>query len=379
MLWESTVDVLVDAIERGIQAHELHVVFAGGIHDARSSAMVATIGAPLAKLGARIGVLMGTAYLFTEEAVATGAIVDGFQQEASGCTRTVILESGPGHATRCADTPFFSTFRQTRRRLLDDGGNSDEIRLELETLNLGRLRIASKGIARGSEPAAAPASSPYVAVTDEEQRRQGMYMIGQVAALRDRVCRIAELHHEVSVGSMAALFDRPLTDRVPSSSHSPAAALSSEIAIVGMSCILPKAPNVRALWGNILGKVDAIGEVPLERFDIGKYYDANRHARDKVYSKWGGFLEEVPFDPMKYGIPPAAVPSIDPFQLLTLEVVHQALNDAGYGTRPFNRERTSVILGASGRVGDSASVRRRAGLPMFMDDVPEQMLRPASE
>ena len=78
---------------------------------------------------------------------------------------------------------------------------------------------------------------------------------------------------------------------------------------------------------------------------------------------------------MKYGIPPAAVPSIDPFQLLTLEVVSQALDDAGYSDRPFNRERTSVILGASGGVGDLGfRYGIRAGLPMYLDPVPEDVL-----
>src|SRR5205085_9601825 len=68
-------------------------------------------------------------------------------------------------------------------------------------------------------------------------------------------------------------------------------------------------------------------------------------------------------------------PSIDPFQLLTLEVVNQALKDAGYQDRPFNRERTSVILGASGGVGDLGfRYGIRAGLPMYFDSVSEGTL-----
>src|SRR5262249_37561743 len=66
VLWEAQVERLL-AFEA---PEELSVVFAGGIHDARSAAMVAALAAPLAARGARIGVLMGTAYLFTEEAVA---------------------------------------------------------------------------------------------------------------------------------------------------------------------------------------------------------------------------------------------------------------------------------------------------------------------
>ena len=45
--------------------------------------------------------LTGTAYLFTEEAVRSGAIEPGFQHEAIECRETMLLESGAGHATRC--------------------------------------------------------------------------------------------------------------------------------------------------------------------------------------------------------------------------------------------------------------------------------------
>ena len=86
---------LADAVKGGIPGEQLHVVFAGGIHNARSAAMAATMAAPLAQLGVRVGVLVGTGYLFTEEAVSSGAIVHTFQQEAVSCTRTVLLEVGP--------------------------------------------------------------------------------------------------------------------------------------------------------------------------------------------------------------------------------------------------------------------------------------------
>src|SRR5207249_172693 len=83
---------------------------------------------------------------FTEEAVASGAIIKGFQEEALRCDRTVLLETGPGHSTRCADTPYAKVFREEERRLARLGLSAEDIRLALEDLNLGRLRIASKGI-----------------------------------------------------------------------------------------------------------------------------------------------------------------------------------------------------------------------------------------
>ena len=371
VLWDAMVDTLIEAVAAGVPASEFHVVFAGGIHDARSAAMVAAIGAPLAKLGMRIGVLMGTAYLFTEEAVTSGAIVPAFQAEAVKCSRTVLLESGPGHATRCADTPFFDLFRQTRQQLVDRGGSLDDVRLELESLNLGRLRVAAKGIARGGD---GPDQPKYVSVNEDQQRADGMYMIGQVAALRNATCRIADLHHTVAVDS-TALLDSIVVPSVAADDGVTTTAVPAEIAIIGVGCLLPHASDPHTLWRNILDKHDAIGEIPPARFDSARYYDDKRGARDKIYSKWGGFLDEVAIDPLKYGIPPAAMRSIDPFQLLTLDVVHQALGDAGYGQRPFDRDRTSVILGASGGVGDLGfRYGIRAGLPMYFDGVPDEAL-----
>jgi acyl transferase domain-containing protein/NAD(P)H-dependent flavin oxidoreductase YrpB (nitropropane dioxygenase family) len=374
VLWNTMVGSLLDAIDRGLDPSQLHVVFAGGIHDARSAAMVAAIAAPLAARGVRIGVLAGTAYLFTEEAVRARAIVEGFQQEAIRCTRTVLLETAPGHSTRCAETAFFQTFRETRRRLLKEGRSADEIRAELEDFNLGRLRVASKGIGRDPDALDAPR---YVELPAERQHADGMYMIGQVAALRDRTCTIAGLHADISIGSSKVL------DECASAGAPARAAVGprpTEVAIVGMGCLIPGSPNVPSFWRNLLNKVDAIREVPADRFDVNRYYSTDRKARDKVYSRWGGFLEPVPFDPLKYGIPPTALSSIDPFQLLSLEVVHQALQDAGYLDREFARDRASVILGLSGGLGELGfRYGVRCGLPLVLDEIPEEALNALPE
>ena len=92
-----------------------------GVHDALSASMVAVIAAPLAELGVRIGISMGTGYIFTTEAVSTGAIVPAFQEEALKSQATVLFETGPGHAIRCADTPYRELFNQEKRRLYAEG------------------------------------------------------------------------------------------------------------------------------------------------------------------------------------------------------------------------------------------------------------------
>lgn len=346
VLWESMIDVVLDHLEAGgAKADQLHVLFAGGVHDERSSAMVAALSAPLTDRGVKVGVLMGTAYLFTEEAVSSGAIVEGFQREAVACERTTLLETGVGHATRCADSAFGAFFAAEKRRLRAAGKSAEEIRDRLESLNLGRLRIASKGITRRAT--AEPGQTPYESLDGDAQRKEGMYMIGQVAALRSARCSMEDLHRSVTTGATDYLHSLALEPAVPRDRGA-----SSNVAIVGMSCFLPQAEDLQAYWRNILNRVCAVKEIPAGRWDVDLYFREDRRAKDRVYSQWGGFLDAVAFDPMRYGMPPNSIPSIEPTQLLVLEAVRRAIEDAGYEHRDFDREKTSVVLGAGGGVGD---------------------------
>ncbi len=357
VLWESMIDVLLESLPENESA-KCHVLFAGGIHDGLSGSMVAAMAAPLAERGVKIGVLLGTAYLFTKEAVEAGAIVRNFQREAVRCDHTVLLETGPGHAIRCVPTPYVDYFHQQKRHLEATAPSAEEARIALEMLNVGRLRIASKGITRPLSPEQAkPTGDEFIKLSQTEQRQDGMYMIGQVASLRKEICTIPQLHSSVALNSTERLL------RVPSLLWKGTARRSQDIAIVGMACILPKAGDLQTYWENILSKVDAITEVPKERWDWKKYYDPDPSAPDKSYSKWGGFLDDVPFDPLNYGIPPNALSSIEPLQLLTLEVARRALDHAGYKNRQFARERASVILGVG---GGGADLAQRYGMRVAM-------------
>jgi acyl transferase domain-containing protein/NAD(P)H-dependent flavin oxidoreductase YrpB (nitropropane dioxygenase family)/ABC-type nitrate/sulfonate/bicarbonate transport system substrate-binding protein/NAD(P)-dependent dehydrogenase (short-subunit alcohol dehydrogenase family) len=366
VLWEQMTEELLKFLpSKGSKAaDEYHVVFAGGIHDALSASMVSAIAAPLADLGVRIGVSMGTGYIFTQEAVSTGAIVPGFQEEALKSQDTILFETGPGHAIRCANTPYKEAFDQEKQRLYAEGKPFEEVRTTLELMNLGRLRIASKGIAQNPDYRKNPHAPRFVTLSDEDQIHQGLYMIGQVAGLRHTLCTIEELHQSVTLEATRRLEEMVALQEPEIRAEEQLQ--PSDIAIVGMACLLPKAPNLQTYWENILNKVDAIAEIPKDRWDWELYYDPDRLAKDKIYSKWGGFLDEVHFDPLEYGIPPNSLRSIEPLHLLTLEVVRAALKDAGYLDRPFPRERTSVILGAGGGADLGGRYGFRSMLPYFL-------------
>ncbi len=204
-LWQSQIQVLLEA--KVDDPSKFQIIFAGGIHDGLSAAMVSVLAAPLAERGMQIGVLMGTSYLFTHEAVRCGAITAEFQRQAVACRETMLLESGVGHSTRCARTEFADDFTTLKHELIRQGKTSDEIRLELELFNVGRLRIASKGVTRESDPLGSAAKGELISVDVLSQRRSGMYMIGQVAALRDKPVSMAELHSDVIDGAVQRVRD----------------------------------------------------------------------------------------------------------------------------------------------------------------------------
>ncbi|MDD5581174.1 MAG: SDR family NAD(P)-dependent oxidoreductase [Methylobacter sp.] len=365
ILWESAIETLTTVSLEDPES--VQVLFAGGIHDALSAAMVTVLAVPLVARGMKVGVVMGTAYLFTEEIVRTGAAVKEFQSQAIACEETSLLQSGVGIYTRCATTPFCDEFNRTRRNFLLAMESEENILKLLELLNIGRLRIASKGLTRNSELKEGNGGDRYLWVDTQTQRREGMYMLGEVARLRNKALSIAELHAEVSVNSGAMLtreVKRPITKRAkPRANH-------EDIAIIGMACMLPKAADLRTYWQNIVNRVDAIREVSDDRWRPADFFDPKRGAPDKVNSKWGGFLDDFQFDPGIYGIAPASLSSIEPMQLLALEVSRLALEDAGFNHHPFPRERTATIF-AQGGMNDLGTIYIfRTLLAQYLPKVP---------
>ena len=111
---------------------------------------------------------------------------------------------------------------------------------------------------------------------------------------------------------------------MPDTTPAPRRLAECPIAVVGMAALFPGAPDLEQYWQNILNKVDSIIEVPESRWDIADYYDEDSSAPDKTYSKRGGFLPEVDFDPMEFGIPPNLLEQTDSSQLLGLLVARTA-------------------------------------------------------
>ncbi|MFH0908636.1 MAG: polyketide synthase [bacterium] len=117
-----------------------------------------------------------------------------------------------------------------------------------------------------------------------------------------------------------------------------------DIAMVGMSCIFPQAPNLQAYWENILNKRNCITDHPSP--EAKRVIDPTYEGFERLYSSKGGYLGDLAaFNPLDYGVMPDSIDGADPDHFLALRVAAEALADAGMAGDNFPRERTDVIVG----------------------------------
>ncbi|MDR2122345.1 MAG: SDR family NAD(P)-dependent oxidoreductase [Flavobacteriaceae bacterium] len=356
VLWEKQINKLAEVEEKS----SLNIFFAGGIHDDFSSAFVSIMSVSLVAKGAKVGVLMGTSYLYTEEAVKSGAIVEEYQKQLISKNETILLESAPGQETRSIKSPFTDYFITEKKKLLSSGLSPHEILMKLEDMNVGRLRIASKGIERQNDK--------LVKISTREQKEKGLYMAGEVTSLINKVTTIEKLHTNVAVDS------NKLIEKLEESPRHVLASNPIDIAIVGMECIFPEARNLEEYWRNIyLGK-DCMSEVPDTRWNKELFYNPDTRDTDYVGSKWGGFIPTIDFDPMEFGMTPQSLASIEPVQLLSLLVAKRALKDAGYDNlSEIDSDYTSVIFGAEGATELATLYSLRASAKQFFGELPDEV------
>lgn len=127
------------------------------------------------------------------------------------------------------------------------------------------------------------------------------------------------------------------------------------IAIVGMGLRFPgvdgDCSDPEALWELMASGGEAVSEVPSNRWDIDQYFDNDPEVAGKMYTRWGGFLDQrEQFDASFFGISPREATNMDPQQRLLLEVSNEALERAGYATDQLVEKSTGVFIGIG--VGD---------------------------
>ena len=120
------------------------------------------------------------------------------------------------------------------------------------------------------------------------------------------------------------------------------------IAVIGMGCRFPGANSPDEFAALLDGAVDAITQIPSDRWDIDAYFDEDPDVPGRMNTRYGGFVTGLEqFDPAHFGISPREANGMDPQQRLFLEVAWEALEHAGIAPDGLFGSSTGVFLGAS--------------------------------
>ncbi len=118
------------------------------------------------------------------------------------------------------------------------------------------------------------------------------------------------------------------------------------IALVGIGCRLPTAEGPRALWRMLRDGVDAVGEIPDDRWSFSDLFDPRPGKPGRIASRRGGVIEGIDrFDAEFFGMPRHEAIYLDPQQRLLLELSWEALEDAGEVPSALAGQPVGVFVG----------------------------------
>jgi malonyl CoA-acyl carrier protein transacylase len=342
VLWELSIEALRD-MHTDQRLDDVSVLFAGGIISAVGSHFISAMTAPLAKQGLKIGVQLGTAYLFTKEIVESGALTPVYQQVVQEHTRTTIIGSTVGLNCRTADTTFAGQMMKNEHcRLADGAMNLGERKSAFEKDNLGSLLISAKG---KTPDFCYENNGQWICYSDDQQRENGNFMTGEGLLFFENQTSIAQIHEELF------LTKEPMIARLNALEilTSAQGQLNDDIAVVGMGCVFPDAHDTDAFWQNILNKKYSISKVPDNRWEESLYYDPDPKATDKSYTQVAGLVNDFEFDNERFGYTPAKASKLSRSQQMLLHAAYQAVENAKLLTDDNRiaakvQDRTAVVV-----------------------------------
>ncbi|PRH81121.1 type I polyketide synthase, partial [Streptomyces solincola] len=210
----------------------------------------------------------------------------------------------------------------------------------------GLLRELLAGLL-GAAPDTVPADLPLRELGLESA--QLLQLAAEVATRLDRPVPTWALWQYPTVAQLAAYLagEEPPAGAAAQPARPRAASADEPVAVVGIGCRLPggiETPD--ALWQGLLAGIDAIREVPADRWNAQEWLDPDPRAPGRTNSRWGGFLDDVAgFDAELFRISPAEARHMDPQQRIALETAWAALEDARIAHHDLAGSRTGVFLG----------------------------------
>ncbi|OQY51506.1 MAG: polyketide synthase, partial [Desulfobacteraceae bacterium 4572_89] len=319
VLWEAAITKLMNKSQ---DLSDLYLVFAGGITTNFASFFISGMASFLAAKGAKIGLQVGTAYLFSNEIVDTHSVKKQYQDIIIEKDETVVIGKSLGLASRTAPTQFARMMAEHEAQMILNNESLGQRKRSFEKRNIGSLLIGAKGFLPDFEN---PGPENYTWYEDDEHREKGNFLVGDSLAFFKNSVSIKEIHDQY-FNDKSRLFKHVNQLEIFSS---PRNRIKDEIAVVGMGCTLPHADTPEMLWENILNKKYSIQEMPEDRFDRNLYYDPDRKAQDKTYTTLAGHVDDFEFDVQRFGYAEGKDKRLSRSQKMVLQTAYKAVENAG--------------------------------------------------
>jgi len=116
---------------------------------------------------------------------------------------------------------------------------------------------------------------------------------------------------------------------------------------VGIGCRFPGGANDPVqFWRLLSDGVDAITDVPEDRWHVRAFYHPDPGRPGKTCTRWGGFISGIDqFDASFFGMSPREATRADPQQRILMEVAYEAVEDAGMAPERLAGTNTGVFIG----------------------------------
>ena len=319
VLWE---DAIATLINKNYDLSDVYLVFAGGISTCFASFFISGLTSFLAAKGAKIGIQVGTAYLFTDEIVETKCIKSQYRDIIIQENETMVIGKSLGLASRTAPTRFARIMLEAEAEMIKNKDSLEKRKRVFEKKNIGSLLIGAKGFLPDFKN---PGPENYTWFEDEEHKEKGNFLVGDSLAFFNGSVTIKEIHNKY-FEAKSTLFKNINFLEIFSS---PKNKINDEIAVVGVGCTLPDADDPDSLWENILNKKYSISQMPESRFDRDLYYDPDKSAEDKTYTILAGHVDHFEFDKERFGYADGKEKRLSRSQKMVLQTAYKAVENAG--------------------------------------------------
>ncbi|MCP4669697.1 MAG: polyketide synthase, partial [Desulfobacula sp.] len=233
VLWENAISFLMN---NNYDLSKLYLVFAGGISTCFASFFISGLTSFLAAKGAKVGIQVGTAYLFADEIVESKCIKSQYREIIIKENATMVIGKSLGLASRTAPTGFARMMVENEAAMLKNKESLAKRKRSFEKRNIGSLLIGAKGFLPDFKN---PGPEHYTWFENEEHKEKGNFLVGDSLAFFDNAVTIQQIHDKYFERKTNLYKNINLLEIFSNSKNK----INDEIAVVGIGCTLPHADD----------------------------------------------------------------------------------------------------------------------------------------